>query len=76
MAEENRRFLLAERPEGPVDDKTFELVREPVPRPPHWGGYVVAPYAIEFWQAGDFRLHDRFVFARAGEGWTVERLSP
>lgn len=48
----------------------------PVPRPPHWGGYIVAPYAIEFWQAGDFRLHDRFVYAREGHGWTVERLSP
>jgi len=55
---------------------TQKFEGEPVPRPPHWGGYVVAPYAIEFWQAGDFRLHDRFVFARAGEGWTVERLSP
>ena len=48
----------------------------PVPRPPHWGGYVVTPSAIEFWQAGDFRLHDRFVYARQGDGWTVERLSP
>ena len=49
---------------------------EPVPRPPHWGGYIVAPYAIEFWQAGDFRLHDRFVYSRDGEVWAVERLSP
>lgn len=51
---------------------------EDVPRPPHWGGYVVTPQAIEFWQAGDHRLHDRFVYARAqeGAGWTIERLSP
>ena len=47
-----------------------------VPRPPYWGGYVVRPQAIEFWQAGEFRLHDRFVYARAGDGWRIERLSP
>ncbi len=51
---------------------------EDVPRPAHWGGYRVTPEAIEFWQAGEFRLHDRFVYVRdapAG-GWRVERLSP
>lgn len=52
---------------------------EDVPRPPSWGGYLVRPYAIEFWQAGEFRLHDRFVYVRderAGGGWRVERLAP
>ena len=52
---------------------------EEIPRPPHWGGYVLEPGAIEFWQAGEFRLHDRFVYARedgAGAGWRIERLSP
>lgn len=52
----------------------------PVPRPPHWGGYRVAPRRIEFWQAGAFRLHDRFEYARDLTGtdpeWTVRRLSP
>lgn len=48
-----------------------------VPRPPHWGGYVLEPQVIEFWQAGEFRLHDRFVYARGdGDGWSVVRLSP
>ena len=47
-----------------------------VPRPQHWGGYIVRPEAIEFWQAGEFRLHDRFVFTRSGSSWTAERLSP
>ena len=55
---------------------TEKFEGEPVPRPPHWGGYIVAPFAIEFWQAGDFRLHDRFVYSRDGEVWAVERLSP
>lgn len=51
---------------------------EDVPRPAHWGGYRLTPEAIEFWQAGEFRLHDRFVYARAadGGGWRIERLSP
>jgi pyridoxamine 5'-phosphate oxidase len=47
-----------------------------VPRPPYWGGYVVRPSAIEFWQAGEFRLHDRFVYVRDGDAWRTERLAP
>ncbi len=47
-----------------------------VPRPPHWGGFRLTPSLIEFWQEGDFRLHDRFVFRREAEGWKRERLNP
>lgn len=49
---------------------------EDVPRPPYWGGYLVRPAAIEFWQAGEFRLHDRFVYVRDGDAWRTERLAP
>jgi pyridoxamine 5'-phosphate oxidase len=49
---------------------------EGVPRPEHWGGYVLEPEVIELWQHGDDRLHDRFRFTRAGEGWRRERLAP
>jgi pyridoxamine 5'-phosphate oxidase len=47
-----------------------------VPRPPHWGGWRLVPHDIEFWQEGEFRLHDRFVFTRAGDGWSRQRLNP
>ncbi len=49
---------------------------EEVPRPAHWGGYIVRPEAIEFWQAGEFRLHDRAVFVRDNGLWKVTRLCP
>jgi len=46
------------------------------PRPPHWGGYRVVPQEIEFWQGRSDRLHDRLLYRRKGEIWTIERLSP
>jgi pyridoxamine 5'-phosphate oxidase len=47
-----------------------------VPRPPHWSGFRVTPQILEFWRDRPFRLHERLVFARAGEGWTTRRLFP
>ena len=48
----------------------------PVPLPPFWGGYRVAPEAIEFWQGRKSRLHDRLVYTRDAGAWTRTRLAP
>ncbi|WP_439328196.1 pyridoxamine 5'-phosphate oxidase [Lonepinella sp. BR2357] len=47
-----------------------------VPRPPHWGGYVVIPEVIEFWQGRPSRLHDRIRYRLVNSSWIIERLSP
>lgn len=47
-----------------------------VPRPDFWKGYVLRPERVEFWINGVARLHDRFLFVRAGDGWVKERLYP
>jgi len=47
-----------------------------VPLPSFWGGYRVAADTVEFWQARDNRLHDRFLYSRRADGWTIERLAP
>ena len=46
------------------------------PRPPHWGGYRIAPASIEFWQGRASRLHDRLLYVREAGGWRRSRLAP
>jgi len=48
----------------------------PVPRPPHWTGFRIAPSAIEFWTLRPYRMHDRERFTRTPRGWRLERLQP
>ncbi|MEQ9220980.1 MAG: pyridoxamine 5'-phosphate oxidase [Cyclobacteriaceae bacterium] len=47
-----------------------------VPLPDFWGGYRIVPDSIEFWQGRPSRLHDRILYTRKDEDWTIERLSP
>jgi len=47
-----------------------------VPRPPFWGGFTLVPDLIEFWHAGEYRLHDRVQYRRQGGAWTARRLYP
>jgi pyridoxamine 5'-phosphate oxidase len=48
----------------------------PVPVPPNWGGYLLRPESVEFWQGREDRLHDRLRYRLAGEDWMSERLAP
>jgi len=60
-----------------VEEKRKEFGTGPVPRPPQWGGFVVIPSAVEFWQHRDDRLHDRIRYARRqDETWEIQRLAP
>lgn len=48
-----------------------------IPLPDFWGGYIVEPTLIEFWQGGANRLHDRFAYTRLDNGqWSIDRLAP
>lgn len=49
---------------------------QPVGRPPHWGGFLLAPERIEFWREQPHRLHDRLLYTRSGDGWQARRLAP
>ena len=53
-----------------------KFYNQPVEKPPYWGGFRVIPEWFEFWQNGEFRLHDRFSYTLQKETWLIERLAP
>ncbi len=53
-----------------------DFKEKPITRPPHWGGFVVQPQTIEFWQGRQSRLHDRLIYMKTGEEWILRRLAP
>lgn len=53
-----------------------EFKNKPIQRPPHWGGFLVVPHSIEFWQGRESRLHDRLVYTKENESWKIARLAP
>ena len=65
-----------------LESKVTELnetyaTAEALPRPSHWGGYVLKPHMIEFWQGRSSRLHDRIRYQKEeGESWKLDRLAP
>jgi pyridoxamine 5'-phosphate oxidase len=81
----SRAAAAASRQSEPIPDRArleaeFERLLaehgDEVPRPAHWGGYVLEPDTIELWQHREDRLHDRLLFTREGGGWRLQRLAP
>ncbi len=67
------------------DDEPLELAVEKlaahyadnvIPRPEHWGGFLLIPDLVEFWQGKPSRLHDRYQYRRSSTGWRIDRLAP
>ena len=59
------------------DNLTQQLLDKKIERPPHWGGFIVRPVIIEFWQGRPGRLHDRIQYSISDDGsWKIERLAP
>lgn len=83
---ESRIGAIASRQSRPLADRatlmsevaalTARYADGPIPRPENWTGFRIAPLQIEFWQNGDYRLHDRVRFTRDGDGWNRTRLYP
>jgi len=59
-----------------LDEIRRKFAHGEVPLPSFWGGFRIVPDSIEFWQGGPARLHDRFLYRRNPENWTIERLAP
>lgn len=57
-------------------DYDREFAGGDVPRPPHWGGYLLRPDLIEFWYGAEFRLHERHLYERGEAGWSKRMLYP
>jgi pyridoxamine 5'-phosphate oxidase len=63
--------------EQSLEKLTAEYEQKPIPRPKHWGGYLVKPVSVEFWQGRPNRLHDRIRYTIINEiDWKIERLAP
>lgn len=76
VSQQSRPLASRKDLEDAVQAETARVGDNAIPRPANWSGFRIKPQTLEFWKEGDFRLHDRFVFSREAEGWSVRRLYP
>ena len=62
--------------EGKFAEMKAKFAQGEVPLPKFWGGYLVRPASVEFWQGGEHRLHDRFIYIKTDADWNIDRLAP
>lgn len=74
----NQSEVIQSREELEAREKKYtqEFDGREVPRPEHWGGYLIKPVKVEFWQGRPSRLHDRLLYSLEGGDWKIERLAP
>lgn len=76
-SDQSRTLASGEAFDARVEAVEQRYAGKPVPRPPHWSGYRVAPDAIEFWYGADFRLHERYLYELGSDGaWARRMLFP
>ena len=74
ISEQSQEIASKENLENKFNE--LELNKEELERPKHWGGYILSPNKIEFWQGRPNRLHDRFVYILNEDQWKIKRLNP
>ena len=75
-SKQSNRISARQALEGKFMELKQKYAKGDVPVPTFWGGYRVKINSIEFWQGGEHRLHDRFLYSRDASEWTIERLAP
>ena len=68
---ENRKIM-----ESKFQKLKHKFNNQPIPKPPYWGGYIIEPITVEFWQGREDRMHDRFIYIKHNNTWNINRLSP
>ena len=68
---ENRKIM-----ESKFQKLKHKFNNQPIPKPPYWGGYIIEPLTVEFWQGREDRMHDRFIYVKHNNKWNINRLSP
>ena len=68
---ENRKTI-----ESKFQKLKHKFNNQPIPKPPYWGGYIIEPLSVEFWQGRENRMHDRFIYIKDNNKWNINRLSP